>query len=353
MPVGPSSPLLSALVGDEEVGAYFSNESELRAMLAFEAALAQAQASAGLIEPATADAIVRACQDFRPDWPDLSAGFARDGVVVPALVRQLRRAVGEAHAPFVHLDATSQDVIDTGLMLRLRSVTTLLFDRLSTLLATLEALKAREGAVPLMAHTRMQQALAFTVADKLDTWIAPLVRHRAALLALRSELLVIQLGGPIGTRSEQGGVSEAVAIGLAERLDLRNVPPWHSQRERIGAYGGFLSLVSGSLGKIGQDIVLMAQNEVGAVLLPDGGGSSAMAHKSNPVTAEVLVAIARFNAGLLGTLHQALVHENERSGAAWTLEWMVLPQMTTATAAALHKAQTLAAGMHFKTQDHG
>ena len=134
---------------------------------------------------------------------------------------------------------------------------------------------------------------------------------------------------------------------MAERLDLRPAPAWHSQRDRIGEFGAFLSLVSGTLGKIGQDIALMAQNEVGAVRLPSGGGSSAMAHKSNPVGAEVLVALARFNAGLLGTLHQALVHENERSGAAWTLEWMVLPQMTVATAAGLQKAQSLVAGMSF------
>ena len=97
-------------------------------------------------------------------------------------------------------------------------------------------------------------------------------------------------------------------------------------------------LLSGTLGKIGQDIALMAQNEVGEVRLATGGGSSAMPHKSNPVPAEVLVTLARFNAGLLGTLHQALVHENERSGAAWTLEWLVLPQMAVATGAGLSKA---------------
>ena len=114
---------------------------------------------------------------------------------------------------------------------------------------------------------------------------------------------------------------------MAERLDLALRPSWHSQRDRIGEFGSFLSLLSGTLGKIGQDIALMAQNEVGEVQLATGGGSSAMPHKSNPVPAEVLVTLARFNAGLLGTLHQALVHENERSGAAWTLEWMVLPQM--------------------------
>jgi 3-carboxy-cis,cis-muconate cycloisomerase len=134
---------------------------------------------------------------------------------------------------------------------------------------------------------------------------------------------------------------------MAGILGLGSAPPWHSQRDRIGELAAFLSLLSGTLGKFGQDIALMAQNEVGEVRLAAGGGSSAMAHKSNPVGAEVLVALARFNAGLLGTLHQALVHENERSGAAWTLEWLVLPRMAVTTAAGLSKALALSGGVSF------
>jgi 3-carboxy-cis,cis-muconate cycloisomerase len=347
MTTDSTSPLLQALVGDEEVGACFSNAVELAAMLRFEAALVDAEAEAGLIPPAAARAIGKACESFRPDWQALAAGLARDGVVVPALVKQLRAAVGETHGRFVHVGATSQDVVDTGLALRLQDVTRILLDRLNALILALDDLKRRDCAIPLMAHTRMQRALPFTAADKLDTWTAPLKRNRERLLELAPHVLVIQLGGPIGTRAELGDKGDAVAAALAARLGLGVAPAWHSQRDRVGEFGAFLSLLSGTLGKIGQDIALMVQNEVGAMLLPSGGGSSAMAHKSNPVGAEVLVALARLNAGLLGTLHQALVHENERSGAAWTLEWMVLPQMTIATAAGLRHAQTLIAGASF------
>jgi 3-carboxy-cis,cis-muconate cycloisomerase len=143
------------------------------------------------------------------------------------------------------------------------------------------------------------------------------------------------------------GQGDAVAASMAAILGLGDAPPWHSQRDRIAELAACLSLLSGSLGKFGQDIALMAQNEIGEVRLARGGGSSAMAHKSNPVAAEVLVALARFNAGLLGTLHQALVHENERSGAAWTLEWMVLPQMVVAAGAGLNRARALVGGMSF------
>lgn len=340
-------PLLQALVGDEAVEAIFSNEAELSAMLEAETALAKAQAQFGLIDEEAAQRIVEACHSFRPDWQKLAEGFAQDGVVVPELVKQLRGAVGEPHAKAVHLGATSQDIVDTALILRLKSVIAIFADRIAELISTLRHLRARDGALKLMAHTRMQQALPFTVADKIDTWLQPLERHAESLENLAPRLLVLQLGGPIGTRGEMKGHGDAAADAMAEILGLGYGPSWHSQRDRIGEFAAFLSLLSGTLGKIGQDVALMAQNEIGEVRLASGGGSSAMPHKSNPVRAELLVTLARYNAGLLGTLHQALVHENERSGAAWTLEWLVLPQMMIATGAGLNKAQTLVGSIRF------
>ncbi len=353
MPRALPHPLLKALVGDGEVEAFFSNEAELAAMLRAEAALAEAEARTGLIEEAAAQRIAEACRTFQPDWTKLAEGLERDGVVVPELVKQLRAATGEPHGASVHLGATSQDVIDTALVLRLKQALGIFEHRIDALIASLRALQARDGAVPLMAHTRMQQALPFTAADKIETWIQPLERQRQSLRDLAPRLLVIQLGGPVGTRGELKGHGDPVAAAMAEILGLGPAPAWHSQRDRIGEFASFLSLLSGTLGKIGQDVALMAQNEVGEVRLAKGGGSSAMAHKSNPVPAEVLVTLARFNAGLLGALHQALVHENERSGAAWTLEWMVLPQMVVAAGAGLSKAQALVSGMTFKPAKAG
>ena len=151
----------------------------------------------------------------------------------------------------------------------------------------------------------------------------------------------MQLGGPVGTRTELGPEADAIAGHMARRLGLGPAPPWHSQRDAIVELGSWLALVTGSLGKMGQDVALMVQNEVGTARLRGGGTSSAMAHKQNPVPAELLVALARFTAGLGGILNGALVHENERSGAAWTLEWLVLPQMTVASGAALRTALSL------------
>lgn len=337
----PSRPLLSALVGDGEIEALFSNEAELAALLEVEAALATAEAKAGLVGADAAVHIGDACRDFSPDWNALAKGLVRDGVVVPELVRQLREAVGEPHRGAVHRGATSQDIVDTGLMLRLKQVVAILSDRLEALVAALDELAVRDGAVPLTAHTRMQAALAFTAADKIETWRAPLMRQAEALRALAPRILAVQLGGPVGTRGSFDGKGDAIARAMADMLGLADAPCWHSGRDRIGEFAAWLSLLSGLLGKIGQDVALMTQSEVGAVEISGAGGSSSMPHKANPVPAEVLVALARFNAGLLGAFNQALVHENERSGAAWTLEWLVLPQMAVTTAAGLATALRL------------
>jgi 3-carboxy-cis,cis-muconate cycloisomerase len=338
---------LDALVGDAEVEDLFSDDADLSALLRVETALAEAEADAGLIPAAAAARIAAICATFVPNHAALAQNLAKDGVVIPALVKQLRAAVGEPHAIHLHKGATSQDIIDTSLTLRLRGLVKILDDRLARLVEELAALKAREGTKVVIAHTRMQVALPFTAADKIDTWMAPLTRHRSRLSELKPRLLVLQLGGPVGTRAELDLRGDVIARGMAARLGLGAVPSWHSQRDSIAEFGAMLSLITGALGKLGEDIALLAQNELAAVTLARGGTSSAMKHKQNPVAAEVLVALARFNASLLGALHQSLVHENERSGAAWTLEWMVLPRMAITAGAALRSAADLLDGLHF------
>lgn len=341
-------PLLSGLLGDDEVGALFSAEAELESMLAFERALAAAEAETGVIPAAAGAAIGRALAGFAPGMDALRAGIARDGVVVPELVRQLRGAVGEPFSTDVHFGATSQDVIDTGLALRLKRLLDLLALRLDMAVAALDALSARDGDVETMAHTRMQAAIPVPASRKIASWRDPLARHRAGLDTLRDEVAVLHFGGAAGTLDRLGDKADAVTEHLAARLGLARIArARHSERDGIVAFASWLSLVTGSLGKLGQDIALMAQSEVGEIKLSSGGGSSAMPHKVNPVGAEVLVALARFNATLVAGMHQSLVHENERSGAAWTLEWMLLPQMAVATGAALRTADALLRAVSF------
>ena len=328
-------PFLSGLLGDEETAAYFSAEADIRAMLQFEAALARAQAAHDIIPLSAAETISAACAGFAPDIGSLRTATARDGVVIPELVRQLRAAAGEVGTQ-VHIGATSQDVIDTSLMLRLKPVAFVFAAHLTAIEVRLAELHQTFGSRPLMGRTRMQAAIPIIVADRLRAWRNPFDGYREKLTELR---LPLQFGGAAGTLEKFGDKAAAMRSSLAQELGLADLPQWQSQRGVIAEFANLLALISGSLGKFGQDIALMAQ--MGELALSGAGGSSAMPHKQNPVAAEILVALARYNATLVGGMHDALVHEQERSGAAWTLEWLLLPQMVIVTAASLRTALAL------------
>jgi 3-carboxy-cis,cis-muconate cycloisomerase len=335
-------PWLSPLLGDEEIASHFTVAAELRAMLAFEVALAKSEAEAEVIPAEAASSISRTAQSFKPDLAALAQGTARDAMVVPEWVNQLRRAVGAPHDAHVHFGSTSQDVLDTSLILRLKPVLEILDARIGALEARLSEMGRKHGALPLMGRTRMQRALPISWADKIESWRTPLSRHRTRLQELTPRLMVVQFGGPVGTLEKLGGKGPGVVAALAQELGLgAPAGPWHTARDNLAEFASWLSLLTGALGKIGQDVALLSQNEVGDVTVAGSGKSSAMPHKSNPVLAEILVTLARYNAAQLSAMHQALVHEQERSGAAWTLEWMVLPPMVMATGAALSRALAL------------
>ncbi|RYG89143.1 3-carboxy-cis,cis-muconate cycloisomerase [Loktanella sp. IMCC34160] len=335
-------PWLFGLFGDEEAAALWSAEVQLGHFRAFEAALARAKESAGQVPPNHGEAAASIIETAEIDLHGLARGTGTDGLPIPNLVRQLRAAAGDYHAA-VHTGATSQDVMDTALSLTLKALTGLLQDRLKDLDVKLAELTQTQGPNALMGRTRMQAALPITAGDRLASWRQPLASHIAALDALRPQVERLQLGGAVGTRGDSGQAGPQIAAQMASVLGLQDGPVWHTDRSSVAAYAGCLSLITGSLGKIGQDVALMAQQGIDEVTLAAGGGSSAMPHKSNPVLAELLVTLARFNATQLAGMHQALVHEQERSGAAWMLEWMILPQMSVTTARALAASLTLCA----------
>ena len=335
-------PLLSGLLGDDALRDCFSLSGEIAAMLRFEAALAVAEAEAGIIPHDAAAAIKEACEAFEPDVAALKTATARDGVAVPELVRQLRENVDPALRDHVHFGATSQDVVDTALVLRLRPALTIMSDRLGALCGQLDALAGAHGQNSLMGRTRMQAARAIRVSDRIAAWRRPLEGLEAGLAAVRGKVACLQFAGAVGRLDDLGSDGPDVAERLAAELGLSYEGCWHTDRQSLADLAGLLSRLTGALGKIGRDITLMAQDEIGEIALSGGGGSSAMAHKKNPVKAEMLITLAAFNATLLPGMHTALVHENERSGAAWTLEWMVLPQMVVAAGAALRIATDLA-----------
>ncbi len=332
----------SGLFADEAVAQEFGTAATLGRFLAFEIALTRALAEAGVVDQTTADAAVDQMHTFHPDLAAIARAVPVDGLPVPEFARQLKAHVGADLAHAVHTGATSQDLIDTAMVLALKELNLLLETRLKQVIATLTELSAAQGGNALMARTRMQAALPITVTDRIKTWQMPLETHLERLDQLRPRLELMQFGGAVGDRAGLAGAGEPMARQMAQTLGLHHADKaWHSMRDGVADYASWLSLVTGSLGKMGQDICLMAQQGLDEIRLSGTGSSSAMPHKQNPVQAEMLVSFARYNAVQLGGMHQALVHEQERSGAAWTLEWMILPAMVAVTSRALTSADNL------------
>ena len=325
---------------DPEIGALHDEPRMLANLVRFERELAAALGACGEVPGEAASAALDALDSFAPDVDAVRRGTDADGVPVPELVRQMKRHVGEPGISAIHVGATSQDVIDTATALALRDTSDALDARLARLIDALSSLAAAHGDAPLMGRTRMQAALPIRVRDRVDAWREPLARHRERLAQLRVRVEVLSYAGPVGlgTRAANGPSAD-VAAHLARALGLGTTErSLHSTRDGLVEYGGWLGLVAGSLGKLGQDVCLMAQQGIDEIRLAGGGKSSAMAHKANPVLAEKLVGVARWSAAQVGGLHQALVHEQERSGAAWALEWMILPPVAVATGRALADA---------------
>ncbi|MBU3029008.1 lyase family protein [Paracoccus marinaquae] len=335
--------LTDGLFGDDELGGVLNAPAQLSAMLRVESALARVQGRLGIIPEDAAAAIAAAADGLAPDPAGLVAASATAGIPAQALVGALKAACGK-HAGWAHFGATSQDIQDSGLVLQLREALAIIEARLQGLDATLGAKAGAFAAQPIPARTRFQIAAPTTLGAKIAVWRTPLARHLQRLAELRPRLLNVSLYGAAGTGAALAGRMGEVRRVLAGELGL-SAPEvaWHASRDGIAELGGWLALVTGSLGKIGADLILLGQSEIGEISAGTGGGSSTMPQKSNPVAAEALVSLARLNAGAVGTLHQAMVHAQERDGAALAIEWQTLPGMIIRTGAALRLAQALAA----------
>lgn len=351
MSVSPfDSALLGDLFSDPEIAALFDDRAQIASMLLFESALAAAEARAGLIPQQSAVRIADVCRDFEPDPATLAGPTARAGVPVPALIKALKAEIGGEDARYIHFGATSQDVVDTALVLQLRDAIAIIRRRIRKLAKALSVHADTHRKTVMIGRTRSQQAVPTTFGLKAAGWLAPLVRIDHRIESLSSDLLRISFGGAAGTLASIGVKAADVESNLSEELDLPLADmPWHAQRDVLVDFASQLTALTGALGKMGQDLVLLAQSEIAEVQPGKGGGSSTMPHKSNPVQAEMLVTFARFNAGQLGTFAQSQIHEHERSGASWLLEWLTLPQIITATGAALAQAVDMVPDLKINT----
>lgn len=327
----------------------FSPAAHVRAMVRFEAALARAQARAGVIPPDAADAIISTAETVELDTAALYRDSARAGTLAIPLVKALSAAVPEPGRGYVHWGATSQDAIDTATVLQVRDALDLLVAEL-LMLADASARLAEEHRETLMpGRTLLQQALPLTFGLKAARWLTTAARHAERLRELRDRSLAVQFGGAAGTLASLGQDGLAVQEELAAALDLA-VPdlPWHTERERLVEVAAAVGIVAGSMSKIAQDIVLMAQTEVGelAEATEEGkGGSSTLPHKRNPVDAMFALAAARLATGQVPVLLEAMTQDHERATGGWQTEWAALPALFMHAGAAVERVARVIAGL--------
>jgi 3-carboxy-cis,cis-muconate cycloisomerase len=345
MPAAPAdSALYAGLLGDRETAALFSDTAEVRAMLIVEGTLARVQGDLGVIPADAAAFLHRASLDVQIDPAGLTVETARNGVPVPALITAFRKGT---EAPdmtrWLHWGATSQDIMDTALALRLKRVLDLWETRLAQLTGALGLLALAHADTAMAARTYGQAAVPTSFGALVASWGRPLLRHRSRLQALAPNLLQVSLSGAAGTAAALGDKAAATRAGMATALGLTDPgASWHAERDGIAAFGAWMAGVTATLGKMGVDLGLLCQTGINEVAISGAGGSSTMPHKQNPVGPAVLVALGRQVAGLSSTLTGAAIHPLQRDGAAWFTEWLTLPQMCISTGCALSLALDIA-----------
>jgi 3-carboxy-cis,cis-muconate cycloisomerase len=315
----------TAIFVPQELREAVSDHAWLQGMLDAEHALAKAGAAVGLVPE---DALVRIGEACRAELYD-PARIADDGCAAgnPAepLVRELRAAVGDERAGYVHLGATSQDIVDTAAMLVCRRATELVLAELDRLADGCAGLARAHRSTPMAARTLLQQAVPTTFGLKAAGWLVSALEARRTLTTVREGRLAAQLGGAAGTLAALGDEALEIVRLYAEVLGLAEPPlPWHTNRQRVAELGAALDAVAGAAAKVGRDIVLLAQSEVGEVAEASGGLSSTMPQKRNPVRSTLAVACARLADAHAGVLLGGLAHEHERAVGGWHAEWEAL-----------------------------
>lgn len=302
-----------------------SDSAWLQAMLETERALASAEARAGIVPADAATAIAESCRSELYETETLAREGGSVGNPAEPLVRALRERVGGDAARYVHWGATSQDVMDTASMLVARRALDLIVVELDRISAALAGLAETHRSTPMAARTLLQQAVPTTFGFKVAGWLVAVQEARGRLRAIRSERLAAQLGGAAGTLAPLGERGVDVLRLFSEELGLAEpVLPWHTNRARIAELGGALETTAGALGKIGLDVVLLAQTEVGEVSEGRDGGSSTLPQKRNPVRSTLARACAHLVSGYASVLSRTLIQEHERAAGAWHAEWEAL-----------------------------
>ncbi|WP_043359074.1 3-carboxy-cis,cis-muconate cycloisomerase [Belnapia sp. F-4-1] len=350
MPVNPAdNPVFGALYGTEAMRECMGEMALLQHMLDVEAALARAQARLGIMPAEAATAITAAARAERLDLAALAAATRNTGYPVVGLVRQLSRLAGPEAGRWTHWGATTQDIMDTGVVLQMRAGLDLIRSELLAVNAGLAGLAAKHRGTVMAGRTHLQHALPVTFGYKVAVWLSPLITMVERLDQLRPRLERLQFGGAAGTLASLGAQGLAVQEELARELGLA-LPdiPWHVARDGIAEAVSFLGLLCGVLSKIATDVILLMQTEVAEVAEPhqEGrGGSSTMPQKRNPISCEYIIAQSRGVHALVPQMQAAMAQDQERGTGPWQAEPLAIGQAFLLAHGALAQARVLAEGL--------
>ncbi len=326
----------------------FSDRQLIARYIEVEVALARAQARCGVIPAASAEVIARESRLDRIDFDHMRAETDIVGYPILPLVHQLVALCGET-GRHLHWGATTQDIMDTANVLQVREALGIVEADIRALRAILAGLAAKYRDTPMAGRTHLQQALPVTFGYKVAIWLGMMDRHEQRLDELRKRVLVVEFAGAAGTLASLGDHGFAVQQALADELEL-GVPAttWHVARDGFAETVNLLALVTGSLGKIALDIMIMASTEFAEVYEPfvkGRGASSTMPQKRNPISSELMLAAAKAVRQHAGLMVDAMVQDFERATGPWHAEWMALPESFVLTAGALHQAKFALGGL--------
>jgi 3-carboxy-cis,cis-muconate cycloisomerase len=326
----------------------FDDASTLRHALAFESALAHAQAATGIIGAQSATAIAAACDTLAVEFPAFADSVALAGTLAIPLLQALRRKLDGAAARDLHRGATSQDVADTVLMLQIKEAGGLLARDHARIVGALTQSARRFAALPAVGRTLLQDARPIGFGLRIAQWLTGIREAASGLEQSIDAQARVQLGGAAGTRADLCGRGAAVAADLALRLKLKMSAPWHARRGGIAAIAASLGICMGALGKMARDVAHLAQNRIGEAFEPmvqGRGGSSAMAHKRNPTGCQVALAAAARAPGLVATVLAGMLCEQERGLGGWQAEGPVLAELCLLAAGSARAMADVAEGL--------
>ncbi|MBL8707395.1 MAG: adenylosuccinate lyase family protein [Rhodospirillales bacterium] len=350
MAINPAEQAIyGGLYGSDAMRAVFDERTGLARMLEVEAALARVQAKLGIVPGEAAEAIAGAAALENLSVEEIAASTRVVGYPVVGLTKALAKAAGAEAGRYVHWGATTQDILDTALVLQVRDGLDLLEKAMRRLLRALVAKAVAHRDDVMAGRTHLQHALPLTFGYKCAVWANPLIDDLERIAMLRPRVLKAQFGGAVGTLASLGDRGRAVTEGLAAALGLlAPTAPWHVARDSLAEVMSVLAIHGGNLAKFATDIVLLMQTEIAEVFephQPGRGSSSTMPQKRNPIACEYVLAAVRGAQSLAPMVASAMAQDHERATGPWQAEQLALPQVFVLIAGALDHAVAIAEGM--------